>query len=302
MPGYWTLRLVVLILLLVLFIVALPHIAKLRALTLQLVFAVLFCVATGFVTAAGRLNFGISQAAVSRYQTIALLFWCFLGLLWLGGCFFAGPRMPRLFLVAQLCLLTIFVQAAIRASASVATARMHAFTQNTASAALLTGVSDPDAFRNVIYPEPDMFTVTIPYLKVNRLSVFSDSLASTLNRPLDSTFRVLDSSACSGALEAVIPVNAPLGPVLGRGIRIAGWAWDGRNQTFPSAIVVTNRDAIVGVGATGGPRPEGQSTVSRSDGFTAFVPDLPPGSTANFYAILHGSPKTACLIGRLAVD
>ncbi len=40
-----------------------------------------FCVGTGAITALGRLRFGSGQAVVSRYQTVALIFWACLALL-----------------------------------------------------------------------------------------------------------------------------------------------------------------------------------------------------------------------------
>lgn len=49
-----------------------------------LLWSATFLAATGLVTALGRVRFGLEQAAISRYQTPALLFWLMLGLLvWL---------------------------------------------------------------------------------------------------------------------------------------------------------------------------------------------------------------------------
>jgi len=296
-PGYWLVRLAVLILLLVLLAAALLQIAKLRAFAMQLVFIMLYCLATGFLTAAGRLNFGISQATVSRYQTVALLFWCCLGLLWLGGSFLSRARMSHLFLVAQLCLLAIFVVAATRAKYQILLTRGHAFTQKAAGAALLSGMADSVTLAEV-YPEKEMFTETLPYMRANHLSVFSDRLASTLGQPLSSAFPMADSKGCSGSLEAVFPLSdspstSSFGGGLGSGLRVSGWAWDNQRQKLPSAIVAAIDDKVVGFGATGRWRQP------RSDGFVAFSPEFDPQSAATFYAILNTSPPSACYIATL---
>ena len=300
-PWLWILWLAALLLLLP----VLTYVREFRALAVPLVLTIFYCLATALVTSAGRVNFGIAQAATSRYQSVALLFWCCLGLLLLGGAFAARRRSPSWFLAAQLFLLAVFIQGAFRSKDPISDARMHAFAQNTAAAALLTGVSDSAAFNNVVYPEPGVFPVTIPYMRANRLSVFSDSTASVLERTLESEFPLSDSVACFGTIEDIVPVRTSAGPALGPGLRMIGSAWDRRSNQAPAAIVITNDGKIVGLGATGGPRPQDQNASPRRyrfEGFVAFLPPLPRGSTANFYAILRGSSPSACLIRRLAVD
>jgi hypothetical protein len=270
----------------------------LRPLTVQLVLTMLYCVGTALITAAGRLNFGIGSAAHSRYQTVALLFWCSLGLLWLEGAFLASPRIRRSFLIAQFCLLAIFVEGAARAKYPIRATRSLAFARKAASAALVTGVFDPMSLKEV-YFNMELLPKMAAYMRANRLSVFSDNLALNVGKPLDFVFPLTDSNGCSGAVESVVRVDNSYGS----GLRVMGWASDRRRQRLPSSIVVTTNGMIVGLGAAGnwGPymRNGSPGLLSRYDGFVAYAPELPRGSTLSFYAILRRSPPTACYIDRI---
>ena len=291
-PGHLLLWIVVAVFFLALLAAALPSIGRFRPFAAQLGLTVMYCVATSLITAMGRLNFGVTQATVSRYQTVALLGWSCLGLLMLGGLSLAGERMRFLFPVAQLSVLAVFAIGASRAECQVLITRGHAFAQRAASAALVTGMADRETLGQV-YPEKEMFAKTVPYMRTNRLSAFSDRLASMMGKPLNSTFRPADPSECSGALEKVFPVSETYGDGLGPGLRVVGWAKDNKRNRIPSAIVVTLDDKIVGLGAAGRWRPPG------FDGFVAFSPELAPQAEEKFYAILDGATPSACYLARL---
>jgi len=291
-PGHLLLWIVVAVFFLALLAAALPSIGRFRPFAAQLGLTVMYCVATSLITAMGRLNFGVTQATVSRYQTVALLGWSCLGLLMLGGLSLAGERMRFLFPVAQLSVLAVFAIGASRAEYQVLITRGHAFAQRAASAALVTGMADLETLGQV-YPEKEMFAKTVPYMRTNRLSAFSDRLASMMGKPLNSTFRPADPSECSGALEKVFPVSETYGDGLGPGLRVVGWAKDNKRNRIPSAIVVTLDDKIVGLGAAGRWRPPG------FDGFVAFSPELAPQAEEKFYAILDGATPSACYLARL---
>jgi len=291
-PGHLLLWIVVAVFFLALLAAALPSIGRFRPFAAQLGLTVMYCVATSLITAMGRLNFGVTQATVSRYQTVALLGWSCLGLLMLGGLSLAGERMRFLFPVAQLSVLAVFAIGASRAEYQVLITRGHAFAQRAASAALVTGMADRETLGQV-YPEKEMFAKTVPYMRTNRLSAFSDRLASVMGKPLNSTFRPADPSECSGALEKVFPISETYGDGLGPGLRVVGWAKDNKRNRIPSAIVVTLDDKIVGLGAAGRWRPPG------FDGFVAFSPELAPQAEEKFYAILDGATPSACYLARL---
>jgi len=273
---------------------ALSHAHISRPFAIQMVLTMLFCAGTALITATGRTNLGIEQARASRYQTVALLFWCCLGLLWLGATF-ASPRMRYAFLVAQLCLLLIFARAAVTFRYPMREAGERTFAQNVVTAALMTGVHDPVTLSKT-YGQMDMLLKAAAYMKANRLSIFSGAVASELGKPLASVFPLATTGECVGFLKGGMPIGGPSGP--GSFFVLGGWTWDAKHHRPPSAIVVTTNGTITGLGAVGDWLPEGRTMYpgisSSYIGFFAFVPEPPPGAVVDLYAILSGNPSSAC--------
>ena len=269
---------------------ALSYVRAFRPFAIQLVLTMLFCAATGLITASGRLNYGIGQALSSRYQTIALLFWCCLGLLLLGSTF-ARPRMRYSFLVAQVCLLAIFARGAVFARNPIQQARGHGFQMNVAGTALLTRVYHQEQLEQ-LYRRPEYVLESVPYLREKRLSIFSGPLASQLGKPLSSLFRVVSSYKCAGAVESVTEVVSQTPP----GLRIAGWAEDLSRDNPPREIVAVRNGVISGLGAVGGWRFVRSSDASKSGylAFAGYVPNASLSTPLHIYAILDGSPPSAC--------
>lgn len=272
---------------------ALPYVRTFRPYAIQLALTMMFCLATGLITASGRLNFGIGQAMSSRYQTIALLFWCCFGLLLLGATY-SHPRMRYSFLVAQVCLLAIFVRGAVVARYPIRAAREHGFQVNAAGTALLTHVYHREQLEH-LYPTPDYVLELVPYMREQGLSIFSKPLASRLGKPLASLFPVVSSYKCAGALESVTVVAAQTPP----GLRIAGWAEDLSRDVPPREVVAVSNGVIVGLGVVGGWRwvRAGDATIKSGYlGFTGYVPNAGLATPLKIYAILDGHPPTACYL------
>jgi len=273
---------------------ALSGLRAFRPFAVQLALTLLFCAGTALLTATGRSNFGVGQALASRYQTVALLFWCCLGLLWLGATWFARSRMPHAFLMAQLCLLLIFARAAALARYPLMEAGQHAFSQSSVTAALVSGVYDQETLSRWAKPELDMLLREVPYIRANRLSVFSGELPSELGKPVTSVFPASAAGECVGFVKAVTPID----DASGRGLRLAGWVWDTKHHRLPSAIVVASNGTITGLGAAGGEVANGHTLYpgisSDEVVFLAFFPEPQPGALVNVYAILPGRPATAC--------
>jgi len=274
---------------------AAAYVRKPGAFGIQLVLMMMFWGATILMITVGRAHLGIAEAGATRYQTVVLLFWCSIGLLLLGATFFAPGRMRYGFLVAQVCLLVIFIRGAATASHPIGKARQHGFELNAAEASLLTDVPDPAQLERV-FPDANIMLWAARYLKTNHLSVFAGPVASELGKPLEEVFPLAPSGDCTGALESVVPLVDPRGP----GLRFTGWAWDVKHRRSPSAIVVTTNGTITGMGALGGWRPDVAATqpeASRSHpGYIAYVSEPSGISIVNLYAILRGSPSTACLL------
>ena len=223
-----------------------------------------------------------------------MLFWCSIGLLLLGCWFYARERMPYAFMVAQVLLLAIFLRGATSAWHPIREARQHGFMLNVAAASLLTGVHDPTQLGQVYFAVDQLITAS-RYLKTNRLSVFASPTLSEFGTSLRNDFPVL-YGPCTGALESVTPISEGNRP----GLRLSGWAWDSLHQRPPSGIIVTINDAIRGVGAVGQWRPAASdrkpAVPAGYVGFVGYVPQPAPGAMVNVYAVLDGSPATACYL------
>jgi len=272
---------------------ALLHARLSRPFVILLVLIMLFCAGIALVTATGRLNFGIDQAArASRYQAIALLFWCCLGLFWLGASF-ANPRMRYGFMVAQACLLLVFARGAATVRYPLTEAGERTFAQRVVTAALITGVHDPLTLSKT-YWRMDTLAKAVPYMKANQLSIFSETLPSEIGKPLTSVFPAAAAGECVGFLKGGMPAAEPSGP----GLVLVGWAWDAKHHKPASSIVVTTDGTITGLGAVGAWLPEARTLYpgisSRYIGFYAFLPPPRAGAAISLYAILNDNPPSAC--------
>ncbi|MGD0930177.1 MAG: hypothetical protein ABR902_05945 [Candidatus Korobacteraceae bacterium] len=262
-----------------------------RAFALLLVLTIAFCAATAFVTAAGRLNFGVKEALENRYQTFALPFWCSLGLLLLGYIFSLAATQYR-FLAAQIFLLAVLVRGAILADHPVGEARAHGFGLNLASMALRTGVYAPIVLEGVA-EHRDKLLLGVNYLREHQLSLFSGWDSSFLGSPLDKVLPLASPDDCRGRLEF-----APLKDSATPGWFVSGWAWDSKHHQPPREIVATSEGVITGLAAVGyrllnswASDPEIRNSYA---GFAGYVLQPKPGTVVKIYAILHGSPLSAC--------
>jgi hypothetical protein len=231
------------------------------------------------------------QAFSSRYQTVALLFWCCLGLLLVVASSKGAFRVPAL--VVQLILLAVLVRGATLARLPIRQARWHGFQLNAAAAALLTSVDDTTQLQ-FAYPHPDSILDVLPYMREKGLSVFSRPLVAQLGKPLSSTFRVVSSDECIGALQS----GAVVGAGESQGLRITGWAWDYEHRRPPVAVVATADGVITGLGAMGDWRPTIRATrpwmKTSFIGFDGYARRVRESVPVQLYAVWSGSPPTAC--------
>lgn len=268
------------------------HIRSTRLFSIQLAATIAFCMLTAFITAAGRLNSGVAQAAQSRYQTTALVFWCSLGLLVLQRLFLDRPR-GFAFQAAQICILVVMMRGALLAYGPYEEARRHGFTLEIAAASLLSGVYEKGALERTF---TDLNTVLNDsgYMQQHRLSIFAGDPVP-FGKPIASAYRITSSDACEGAVDAMAPIT-DLGT---HGVKVSGWAWDIKRGEPPLRVVATSNGIVTGVAAVGGKRPDIRvaNPLITNDyaGFAGYVRDGQPSMSTNFYAVVHGE-KEACLI------
>ena len=259
------------------------------AFSVQLILTLTFCLVTAFITALGRVNLGPMQAFSSRYQTVALLFWCSLGLLVVA----ASHKRTVWAVGVQLLLFAVLVRGATLARFPIRQARWHGFQLNAAAVAVLAGVNDTTQVQ-LAYPPADYILDILSYMREKRLSVFSAPLASQRGKPLDALFRVVASDSCTGAVQSVTTVGAGES----QGLRITGWAWDYENGRPPAEVVATAEGVITGLGAMGDWRPTIRATRPWMNtsfiGFDVYARNRPESAPVQLYAILRGRPPTAC--------
>jgi hypothetical protein len=261
-------------------------------LMVQLSVLMLFCIGTATITAWGRVYLGVEQAAASRYQVFALLFWCGLGLSFLfwataNRTTYFGVNAFSAFLVALMLVLATQVRIPLRE------AQWYQVRQELISLALLTGVHDPKELAEA-YPDPQVVLRDAEYLKQNRLSVFEGNRYSQLGHPLESVYRLLPPEKCSGqvASSQVLPGTD------GQGLRISGYAWNRARSKPVTQVIAVVDGRISGFGSTimipldhAKPGPDADP---KRFGWVGYVRDVGPTTTVNLYAVLEKNPASAC--------
>jgi hypothetical protein len=266
-----------------------------RSFPVMLVLIMVFCLGTAFVTSLGRLNFGIRQAFASRYHTFALLFWCCLGLLLLMS---ESVRVRRTrFVVAQLCMLAIIVWSSHITRNDVRGARLRGFQINVAATALFVGAYDEAQFAKAAITNPNALPAEAQFMQKNGLSAYSDNAYTQLGKSLESVYPLASPGKCTGIVESTATVA---GSGQSQALRVAGWAWDHEHQRPPSAIVITEDGIIKGLGAVGEWRPttlvDNRRIKDGYIGYAGYARGVRPDTAVKVYAILRGSPQSACFL------
>jgi hypothetical protein len=189
----------------------------------------IFLLGNAFLTALGRINFGLNQATSSRYQTIALIFWACLAclaLIWRSGM----PHGVTRFIEIQVVLLLLMAGALPRYSTAFADADTRRKDLAAAYAALVQDPSNVNVAAKLSpYPNlPEAYNYLLAYhLGPDALSYrpVEGSLIplspSQVAQWKPKWYRVAPPEYCRGNLEWV--KTAPGGPDL---ITAGGWAWN----------------------------------------------------------------------------
>jgi hypothetical protein len=261
-------------------------------LMIQLSVLMLFCIVTATLTAWARLYLGVEQAAASRYQVFALLFWCSLGLAFLfwttaNRSSDFGVKAFSAFLVVLMLVLATQVRMPLRE------AQWYRVRQELISLALLTDVHDPAELADA-YPDPQVVLRDAEYLKQDHLSVFAEKRYSQLGQPFQSAYLLVPPEDCSGyvASSQVLPAKD------GQGLRITGYSWNRAQRKPVSQIVAVVDGRISGFGSTimipldrANPGPDADP---KRFGWVGFVRDVSSTAKVNLYAVLEKNPASAC--------
>ena len=191
----------------------------------------LFVLASAFITALGRLNFGNGEAMNYRYATPALLFFCCSGLLFFENRPILPPLISGLalgflvwgtaqFVVAQPYYAKLWV--------------LQADFRQLAANALLSAVYDVNATNNAL-PNFPVIKARIGLLQSERFSIFAEDFSFIKDAPF-----VRGEEFCSGAFEYQAPVPNT------EGMRVGGWAWDQRHRRPIERVVLLDGRTAIG--------------------------------------------------------
>ncbi len=258
-------------------------------LQLFLVANAVFLLATAFVIALGRINFGIEQAVASRYQTIALAFWASFGalvLLWRMGK--TGDAVGLIEI--QIAALFLLLASMPRFGASMELARAHQKVLAESYAAVVEDPSNSGA-RGNFTPYPN-FAEAHAYLESHHLGVMDrDFLPEGVLTTIDASsraqwkvagFQTLRPEECAGHIDWVRLVPDQPGSVI-----VGGWAWSEKSSGRQRRILLVLDDGRV----AGSGRPQFARVTESKVGWTAEA-SLPRGRTLRAFIVADHS--SAC--------
>jgi hypothetical protein len=194
----------------------------------------IYLLGTAYLTAIGRVHFGVGQALSPRYSTPMMGFWLSTFLLWFGNSA-SGPRL-RLFLL--LVSVPIAAMAALSEPRFVAEGLKWALARKLATPALLAGVDD--ARLSDLHWNPDVVLEGRAGLLSSGTSVFSQKWARLMGAKFAEQFAVYADDRCAGSFLWAEPVNDA-----GSGWSAVGTAW--RKPSFDALrrIVLVDSDGLI---------------------------------------------------------
>jgi hypothetical protein len=227
-------------------------------------------VGVAFLTALGRLKFGLPQALSSRYATPMLLFWLSLAMLasmeiqrrrsdqrlhvtGMSLPIFRSSLAHRRYRQWQLMAMSLSLPwlfgLAYAQPKFVKAGLAFAAPRREAIAALLADVDDAEALVPV-YPHLGPLHQKAAQLRAQHLAIFADGWSRWLGTPLVDHVQFAAPGQCQGGIDQVTRL-----PVAGRAQwRIGGWAWDKAHGSAPDRIVIADgAGRVVGYALSGFP-------------------------------------------------
>lgn len=207
------------------------------------VYTSLFLVLTAILTALGRLNYGIFEAATIRYRTPALIFWAvILGLgstWWNGKTGDIGRSLGTPIL--SVLFLAIFVLPAQRLPVEQFASLS---TQVNDDGIALAFEATGNVYDQLFSLRPDLVRRYAPFLRENRLSLFADPLFTARGQSLASLFGSTSAQECSGSVDGLKSSDETAKE---KGA-VSGWIWLRNESHRPANIVLADdRNIVIGL-------------------------------------------------------
>jgi len=263
---------------------------------------IFFTASTAFITALGRIGFGLAQAFASRYQTFNLLFWfATASLLLLLADEIDSPLRTAILAAMSVAMLLAFAVFPLGLKAS----RTRTQQAEAAATALVAGVPDMQTLA-VLFGDTSLVWRDADYFRQQHLFMFSDPKNDTTGQMLSATYEIRSSRQCQGG--ATLVERVPPGDLLvdkGEGaLRISGSAVKGLSKIPVWRLVIAADDKIVGFGAsTAGPFAAKHSELVRkadSGEWLGFARPPHEAAVIDVYA-LDDSADTVCHVATVEV-
>jgi hypothetical protein len=200
-----------------------------------------FISASAFVTAVGRIGFGVDTATLSRYTTGPLLLTAsLLAFLWLNE---IRPERRRWFVGG---FVFVLVMIAVAQRMVFHSTQRELYAKRVAGLAVRAKVYDAP-YTSMIYPNPAVLQGVATRARAAGLSIFAPDQRDFAVPP-----QVVSASAgCIGKIDSVSATATP------DRFAATGWLYDPAGKRYVSSIVIADRAGnVLGTGITGAQRPD----------------------------------------------
>jgi hypothetical protein len=212
-----------------------------------LVANLLLTVAAAVLTGLGRLKFGLAAATLSRYQSIALVFWACLAAFVLAS-IPSGHSYRFVLTVIQIGLVVLLIANQGRFGTIVRLAKQHRIALDDAYVALANNSPDLDGLK-ILYPQPEKVAHWYNYMRSHNLGTDPREFYNW------GGYRMAPASNCVGSLEVIRRVSS-LKPWLKVG------PWDATARRAPDQVILALPSGlVVGMGEMQIPRPDIQAAM-----------------------------------------
>lgn len=233
-----------------------------------------FISASAFVTAVGRIGFGVDTATLSRYTTGPLLMTASLvAFLWLNE---IRPERRRWIIGGFVCMLAMIAVAQRMVFHST---QRELYAKRVAGLAVRANVYDAP-YTAKIYPNPSALQAVATRAQAAGLSIFAHGQHDYAVPPA----MVSADARCIGKIDSITATATP------DTFAAAGWLYDAAGKRYVSSIVIADRAGkVLGTGITGAQRTDLASITGSEDrygGWTGFF-KRPPDSEIRLFGRLE---------------